>query len=263
MKELEFWPPPIAQPRPIFTASWERKTRACLSEWRREQHKKIALSVFVTSNSKCFVMQRLAVSPVESAVAISSSPIFCASCSLRLCGSRNPPDHFILRLVSIAIRSITSFIVATMAESPACESNTMGLDWFASSTLCTVCFKLSRFGPILLCNRARPLGFNTFISSSRFVAKWRAASNVKPPFAICTSTTGIPISNVSMSSSKHQGRVRTALVASSTSVSLLCTPSVIKLRRSLRVDESKNTGDFSILRRISCMYRASEAASIL
>eukprot|EP00966_Prymnesium_polylepis_P114678 2650239-Prymnesium_polylepis.1 len=76
-----------------------------------------------------------------------------------------------------------------------------------------------------------------------------------------TTNTGISLRSASSISIRHHGRVSTPFVAKTTIVSHLCTPSVMRLRKSLSELESKNTGDLVIFRSMSCRYRASDAAS--
>eukprot|EP00966_Prymnesium_polylepis_P012046 276370-Prymnesium_polylepis.2 len=53
-------------------------------------------------------------------------------------------------------------------------------------------------------------------------------------------TTGMRLRVASSSSTRHHGRVSTPCVARSTTASLLCKPSVISCRKSLREEESEN-----------------------
>mmetsp|Transcript_43163 Transcript_43163/g.114205 ORF Transcript_43163/g.114205 Transcript_43163/m.114205 type:complete len:207 (-) Transcript_43163:702-1322(-) len=174
------------------------------------------------------------------------------------------PSHFSCgRPVASTSCSTRSFIMANIVASPACASNSSAVLLLASIARLTARFSSLKSEPSLACSNASPDGLTVSISASRLATKSCAASKVKPLLRILMITTGMPTLTVSRSSSRHQGRLSTFFVASKTSASLLCTPSVMRLRRSLSVDESKKTGAFNILRSISWMYRASLAASIL
>mmetsp|Transcript_27090 Transcript_27090/g.65381 ORF Transcript_27090/g.65381 Transcript_27090/m.65381 type:complete len:247 (-) Transcript_27090:2949-3689(-) len=243
-------------------ASLERSTRAWLMASEREQHTKIALPWLVTSawlaNKDKDRMRVRVIRPT-----LLSRKLILPRSEGVAGSSTSPPDHLIGRWVTFASRSTTSFIIETITLSPAWPWNERWPPSLMSSASVSACFSSARSVPSRSWRKASPDGLMMLISSSRWSMKWRAPSYVKPESAICMMTIGISMRVASRSSRRHHGRVSTPLVASSSSVSLSCTPSVMRPRRSLSVDESRNTGTASIFRSMSWMYRASEPASIL
>eukprot|EP00966_Prymnesium_polylepis_P293979 6789457-Prymnesium_polylepis.1 len=114
-------PPPTAHARRSLNESAARSTRACWTASSREQHTKTALCTFETSCSRA----RLSLlNERRNAEDRHDSTLFALIIVLAICCARDAvpkwrvgddPLHSILRRVLAAMRSTTSFMVATIA----------------------------------------------------------------------------------------------------------------------------------------------------
>mmetsp|Transcript_31586 Transcript_31586/g.86374 ORF Transcript_31586/g.86374 Transcript_31586/m.86374 type:complete len:275 (-) Transcript_31586:311-1135(-) len=95
-----------------------------------------------------------------------------------------PSFHLMLRPVALAIRSTSSFIDATVALSPPCESKKTAWYLFARSKRWQAVWRSERSSPRVLYNNSRPLGLFAPISSSRLSKYLSAASKSNPPLLI-------------------------------------------------------------------------------